>query len=216
MGESASGMLSIPIRVSVEGQSSTREEFLRLLKEDEPVRQAVRSLLEDNSVQEASLTLQSPQKEAAMEKTVLSQQSTYFAHGLELFQKYGKLNETIRDQFAHVFQHDDDFETFICCGAQKDAPQEVWDGIKRCLGTAHPRELTVLKNILAYSVELVNRSFPSPIFQLAKVQAGDSYNDNLHSIYGTNSKKQGDVAEVFLQGLLRGNDCIRKSLIRLE
>lgn len=216
MEETASGTLSIPIRVIVQNNGSSREEFLRLLKEDETVQQAVRSLLANNSSKQTASMLPLPQKEPDAVMAASPQQTNYFLHGLEVFPKYKKLNETIREQFSNVFRHDEDFEAFICCGAQKDAPQEIWDGIKRCLGTANPGELDVLKNMLSCCIELVNRTFPTPKFQWMTLKVGDDYNDSLHSIYGTNSKKQGNVAQVFLPGMTCDNECIRKSLVRLE
>lgn len=205
---------ALPLQLSID-VTKLRDMILDIIKTDSSVRTAIIDLYHrDNKAIDNSVQPITDEKSCKNKNIVAGEQ--YISQGLEIFKKYQQLDVNIRDQFRIIFITDD-FISFICSGIQQEAPFEIWEGIKRSLGNSCKDDLIVLNNMLSYFVMMVNYSLPEEkkIFAMSS-QIGERYDTGIHSIFGINSKKQGDVAAVFLQGLMQGTVCRKKSLVRLE
>lgn len=205
---------ALPLQLSVD-DTKLRDIILDIIKTDSSVRTAIIDLYHrDNKAIENLVQPITNEKRCKNENIVTEGQ--YISQGMEIFKKYQQLDASIRDQFRIIFITDD-FIAFFCSGIQQEAPFEIWEGIKRSLGNSSKDDLIVLNNMLSFFVMMVNYSLPEEKKIIAmSSQIGERYDTGIHSIFGINSKKQGTIATVFLQGLMQGTICRKKSLVRLE
>ena len=77
--------------------------------------------------------------------------------------------------------------------------------------------LTILREIFAYSLELVN-SKTKPLFEILSVKPGDKYDRKYHLVEPFCEVQQGNAEKVCVQGFRNVfvNKVIRQSLVSLE
>ena len=123
-----------------------------------------------------------------------------FSRGWELFEAYRKVSEHTR-QILHngVFTQEASFMSFICGGAQLTALDRLWDALRDCVLRRQKDDAAILWDIFEYCLELVNASRTQAKYEILSVKVGDSFDSDCHS-EGPNSKAQGIVRKVYLQG----------------
>ena len=141
-----------------------------------------------------------------------------FARGWDIWGRYRQLTDGTKESLERVFAHADDFTSFICCGAQSDAPEGIWDVMANCWDKKLPGDLAILREIFAYSLELVNSTKTKPLFEILSVKPGDKYDRKCHLVEPFCEVQQGNVEKVCVQGFRNVfvNKVIRQSLVSLE
>lgn len=140
-----------------------------------------------------------------------------FSRGWELFEAYRKVSEHTR-QILHngVFTQEASFMSFICGGAQLTALDRLWDALRDCVLRGQQDDAAILWDIFEYCLELVNASRTQAKYEILSVKVGDSFDSDCHS-EGPNSKAQGIVREVYLQGYRNtySDRIMKKSIVQV-
>ena len=140
-----------------------------------------------------------------------------FSRGWELFEAYRKVSEHTR-QILHngVFTQEASFMSFICGGAQLTALDRLWDALRDCVLRGQKDDAEILWDIFEYCLELVNASRTQAKYEILSVKVGDSFDSDCHS-EGPNSKAQGIVREVYLQGYRNtySDRIMKKSIVQV-
>lgn len=140
-----------------------------------------------------------------------------FARGWELFEQYRNVNEHTR-QLLHngVFTQEASFMSFICGGAQLTALDRLWDALRDCVLRKQQDDAKILWDIFEYCLELVNASRTQAKYEILSVKVGDSFDSDCHS-EGPNSKAQGIVRKVYLQGYRNtySDRIMKKSIVQV-
>ena len=140
-----------------------------------------------------------------------------FSRGWELFEAYRKVSEHTR-QILHngVFTQEASFMSFICGGAQPTALDRLWDALRDCVLRGQQDDAEILWDIFEYCLELVNASRTQAKYEILSVKVGDSFDSDCHT-EGPNSKAQGIVREVYLQGYRNtyGDRIMKKSIVQV-
>ena len=141
-----------------------------------------------------------------------------FSRGWNIWRQYQQLTNGTKESLQRVFAHADDFTSFICCGAQSDAPEVIWDIMSDCWDKKLLGDLAILREIFAYSLELVNSTKTKPLFEILSVKTGDKYDRKYHLVEPFCEVQQGNVEKVCVQGFRNVfvNKVIRQSLVSLE
>lgn len=140
-----------------------------------------------------------------------------FSRGWELFEAYRKVSEHTR-QILHngVFTQEASFMSFICGGAQLTALDRLWDALRDCVLRGQQDDEEILWDIFEYCLELVNASRTQAKYEILSVKVGDSFDSDCHS-EGPNSKAQGIVRKVYLQGYRNtySDRIMKKSIVQV-
>lgn len=141
-----------------------------------------------------------------------------FSRGWDIWTRYSQLTDGTKKSLQRVFVHADDFTSFVCCEAQSDAPEVIWDIMSNCWDKKLLGDLAILREIFVYSLELVNSTKTKPLFELLPVKTGDKYDRKQHLVEPFCEVQQGNVEKVCVQGFRNVfvNKVIRQSLVSLE
>lgn len=174
------------------------EESLRMKEEKKNLSDEVESLKEKNHALQEQLDAR-------------------FSRGWELFEAYRKVSEHTR-QILHngVFTQEASFMSFICGGAQLTALDRLWDALRDCVLRGQKDDEKILWDIFEYCLELVNASRTQAKYEILSVKVGDSFDSDCHT-EGPNSKAQGIVHKVYLQGYRNtyGDRIMKKSIVQV-
>ena len=137
-----------------------------------------------------------------------------FAKGWEVYQSFLKLNAEARKNYGF---HAENFETFICKGAQYKNLDGIWEAALGCKRDGKLDDAEIFWNVFEYFVQLVNFAFGDNFIEILNTQTGERYNTDIHSTSGTNSSTQGVVREVILAGYKNNNNrkIVKKSNVRV-
>jgi len=153
----------------------------------------------------------------AKNRALQEQLDARFSRGWELFEAYRKVSEHTR-QILHngVFTQEASFMSFICGGAQLTALDRLWDALRDCVLRGQQDDAAILWDIFEYCLELVNASRTQAKYEILSVKVGDSFDSDCHS-EGPNSKAQGIVREVYLQGYRNtySDRIMKKSIVQV-
>lgn len=139
-----------------------------------------------------------------------------FNEGYQCFLAFQRLDEDCREDLSGVIRHEDDFESFVCCLAQKAAMEKLWDEMFTCFMDKRKNCVDILNSIFDYSMSLTNKTLSNPYFKRLSVQAGEPYDTDLHRT-APDSPNQGIVRTVYLDGFENSysGEIIRKSFVSL-
>lgn len=139
-----------------------------------------------------------------------------FCEGYQCFLAFQKLDGDCRENLSGVIRHGEDFESFICCLAQKATMEKLWDEMFTCFMDKRMNCVDILNNVFDYSMSLTNKTLSNPYFKRLSVQAGDPYDTDLHRT-APDSPNQGTVRIVYLDGFENcySGEVIRKSFVSL-
>ena len=153
----------------------------------------------------------------AKNRALQEQLDARFSRGWELFEAYRKVSEHTR-QILHngVFTQEASFMSFICGGAQLTALDRLWDALRDCVLRGQQDDAEILWDIFEYCLELVNASRTQAKYEILSVKVGDSFDSDCHT-EGPNSRAQGIVREVYLQGYRNtyGDRIMKKSIVQV-
>lgn len=202
------------------------EEKLRMEKENQRLSGEVESLKEENQnlsgevkdLQAKNQNLSGEVESLKKENHALQEQlDARFSRGWELFEAYRKVSEHTR-QILHngVFTQEASFMSFICGGAQLTALDRLWDALRDCVLRRQQDDVKILWDIFKYCLELVNASRTQAKYEILSVKVGDSFDSDCHS-EGPNSKAQGIVRKVYLQGYRNtySDRIMKKSIVQV-
>ena len=174
------------------------EESLRIEKEKQNLSGEVESLKKEN-------------------RALQEQLDARFSRGWELFEAYRKVSEHTR-QILHngVFTQEASFMSFICGGAQLTALDRLWEALRDCVLRGQQDDAAILWDIFEYCLELVNASRTQAKYEILSVKVGDSFDSDCHT-EGPNSKAQGIVRKVYLQGYRNtySDRIMKKSIVQV-
>lgn len=162
------------------------------------------------------------ERELSQAQTKLAEKDTQlqqrFSRGWDIWRQYQQLTNGTKESMQRIIAHADDFTSFICCGAQSDAPEVIWDIMSDCWEKKLLGDLAILREIFAYSLELVNSTKTKPLFEILSVKPGDKYDRKHHLVDPFCEVQQGNVEKVCVQGFRNVfvNKVIRQSLVSLE
>lgn len=235
--------LSLPIRFEFDNPQEIRHELLRLIKEDECVKEeikkaiglkgntevAFKSSTEGNNnfiIEELNDKLSQRDKELnKLKEKILTLQKNEencepFKDILQMYRAYKNLSEDVKNQFSNVFLHNN-LLSFVSCISQQDSPMEIWDSIKRCMDgyEIESSKIEFMKSMLIFSVKMSNGSRSATRqMELFEPQIGESFSDRWHCVYDAGGNKQGRIEEVILVGIRYHGESkmLRPSLVLLR
>ena len=188
------------------------EENLPMKEENQRLRGEV------NDLQTKNQNLSGEVKDLQTKNHALQEQlDARFSRGWELFEAYRKVSEHTR-QILHngVFTQEASFMSFICGGAQLTALDRLWDALRDCVLRGQQDDAAILRYFFEYCLELVNASRTQSKYEILSVKVGDSFDSDCHS-EGPNSKAQGIVRKVYLQGYRNtySDRIMKKSIVQV-
>lgn len=202
-----------------EAQNAAQDEARRWEREAEKKEDELRAALSDKEKwqakhDQAKQDLKKAQARIADQEAALEAR---FPRGWELFRQYPRISAATREALTRVFVHAEDFSSFICCGAQSDALEEIWEIMETCWEKKQDSDLRILREIFAYCMELANLSRRNKIFAMLEAKPGDNYDRRVH-LLELSSKKQGMIRQVCVQGFYNVNTgkVIKQALVILE
>lgn len=120
------------------------------------------------------------------------------------FRLYQSLSSSTKSELIRVF-HQETFENFIACCAQKDTAEALWMFTKTRIFNDNMNEVSQLADIFRFSVACHNSTSESPSLHLVEGKAGDRFDSETH--LGTpQSKKAGTVQTMHFAGYAVGRD----------
>lgn len=234
--------LSLPIRFEFDRPQEIRHELLRLIKEDECVKEEIRKVIGDKGNKEVAFkspvvgntNLISELKEKLFlrdkEVNVLKEEISAFKQNeanyepfkdiLQMYHSYQNMSEDIKDQFSNVFRQNN-LLSFVACVSQHEAPTEIWDGIKRCMdgNEIEYSKIEFMKSVLVLSVKISNGSRSAARqLELFEPAIGEPFSDRWHCVYDAGGNKQGKIEEIKLPGIRNFGEskALRPSLVLLR
>ncbi len=234
--------LSMPIHFEFDKSQEIRYEILRLIKEDEGVKDAIRRAIEENkskaesgkspAVANMNLILELKEKLRQRDKelkrikeeiSILKQNEldyTLFKDILQMYYDYQNMTEDVKEQFSNVFLQNT-FISFIACVSQQESPIEIWDGIKRYMDEdeIESSKVEFMKTVLVFSVAMSNGSRRgAKQLEIFEPGIGEPFSDRWHCVYDAGGNKQGRIEEVKLAGIryLGEFKALRPSLVLLR
>ena len=160
-------------------------------------------------------TLQQEKESVEKQRDALEQQlAERFADGWEIYQKFLSIDESARENSG---LRTENFETFICSGAQMKRLEGIWEAALDCKRYGKIADAEIIWNVFAYCVRLVNAAQGDKIIEILDTQIGERYDTDKHSTSMTNSSTQGVVREIILAGYKNNNSrkIVRKSNVRV-
>lgn len=120
------------------------------------------------------------------------------------FLLYKNLSPSLKTSLKNVF-HQETFENFVACCAQKDTIESLWLFTKTQIFNGEMESVDALEEIFRFSVACHNGTSESPVIHLIEGATGTSFDNEIH--LGTpDSSRAGQIEKSLFAGYAVGRD----------
>lgn len=168
-----------------------------------------------NEVNTAMERLQKTESNRDEYKSKYFQFKGIFQRQTHTFYQYQSLSDQSKEALSGIFKGTS-FEEFLACGVQPGNIDTLWEFSRNQALEENLEDIDILEQIIAYFVDLYNRTNESPILAFQKVETGDSFDVDLH-IRTQKSKAAGKISKVLLTGLTNAftGEVIKKTVVEV-
>lgn len=138
-----------------------------------------------------------------------------FQKQMRVFHMYQNLSAHSLDALTGIFKGNS-FEEFLACGVQPGNIDALWEFARSEILLSRTEDLTSLRELILYFIDLYNRTGDVPILGIQDVNPKDTFDVDLH-IRTQDSKPAGKIQEIILPGLTNAltGAVIKKAVVRV-
>lgn len=122
-----------------------------------------------------------------------------FKNDLKCFLTYNKLQEKTKTQLEGIFKNNVSPDVFFTLGTTKPSIENLFEIIKHKVVQKNHEDISELRDIYYYFIDVFNRKNGQVIFKLENVNVGDSFNPLEHTKC-TESSQAGTISEIYVLG----------------